>query len=392
MSGDRWTIDSSNGRDWITGVLKDLVSINSINPGLVAGAPGEAKIGEYIGRVLRDLRLPVEVVEIGPERVNVLCTFKGTGGGRSLLLNGHMDTVGVEGMENPFSAEIHNDRLFGRGAQDMKGSLAAMLGVAKALAESTVCVRGDLVLAFVADEEFGSIGTEHLVERLRADAAIVTEPSGLDICLAHKGFQVFEFEIVGRAAHGGCPEDGVDANIRMGRILAELDALSQNLEKAPRHPLVGAPSLHVPLMNGGDQLFMYAARSKISVERRTIPGESAEDVKAEMRTLVDKVTKQDPQFHGTVQHVMGREPHEISRDAGIVKTLGKCAEGVLGKAPGFIGHSWWEDSALIGERGTETVVFGPTGSGIHTTEEWVDIESVVSLARILYDTVLEYCR
>lgn len=391
MTGDQRTIDANIDRTYVTDTLKNLVSINSINPGLVKGAPGEAEIGAYIADALRSLGLPADVTEIAPNRVNVVCTIDGTGAGRSLLLNGHMDTVGVEGMEDPFSAEIRNGRLYGRGAQDMKGGITAMLAAARSLVESRIRLRGDLVLAFVADEEYASVGTEQLVKHVKTDAAIVTEPSGLDICLAHKGFQVFELETVGRVAHGGCPEDGIDANIHMGRILAELDTLSQTLATGSRHPLVGAPSLHVPLMEGGDQLFTYAALSKISVERRTVPGESADETLIEMRELVAKLSERDPRFNGLVRHVMGRDPYEISPDAEIVKTLGRCADRLLGKAPDFIGHSWWEDSGLIGERGTDTVVFGPTGSGIHTTEEWVDIESVVSLARILYDTVLDYC-
>ncbi len=389
MLGD--TSDLVVDRGYVVKTLADLVRINSVNPGLVNGAPGEAEIGEYIATALRLMGLEVEVVEVETGRVNVICVLQGAGNGPSLLLNAHMDTVGVDGMEQPFSGAIRDGRLYGRGAQDMKGSIAATLGVAKALTDNAARFAGDLVLAFVADEEYGSIGTEHLVEHVTTDAAIVTEPSELDICLAHKGFQVFEVETIGRAAHGGCPEDGVDANIHMGRVLSELDALSQRLAGSPGHSLVGAPSLHVPLIDGGDQLFIYSARSKISVERRTIPGDTPEDALMEMEEIVSVLSNTDPQFRGSVRSVLGREPYEISPEAAIVKTLGGCAERVLGKTPAFIGHSWWEDSALIGASGTETVVFGPIGHGIHTTEEWVDIESVVSLARILTLTAREFC-
>jgi acetylornithine deacetylase len=385
------TADVLIDREFVIQKLTDLVRINSVNPGLVDGAPGEAEIGEYIYGELRSLNLPAEVLEIEPGRVNVVASVPGSGGGRSLMLNAHMDTVGVEGMSDPFSGVLRDGKVFGRGSQDMKGSIAAMLGTARAMVESNTRMAGDVVFAFVADEEMGSIGTEHLVGQVKTDAAIVTEPSDLDICLAHKGFHVFEFETVGRAAHGGCPEDGVDANMYMGRILGQLDGLSQSLSSGRQHTLLGAPSLHVPLMAGGDQLFIYAAKSRISVERRTIPGESQEDVLTQMEDLLRGLREADPSFEGSVRSIIGREPYEVPPDAGIVKALGRCAEVVLGRTPEFIGHTWWEDSALLGAAGTETVIYGPTGSGIHTSEEWVDVASVVSLARILMLTAAEYC-
>jgi acetylornithine deacetylase len=385
------TFDLAINRDFLVETLADLVRINSVNPSLADGAPGEAEIGAYIAATLRGVGVPEEILEVERGRVNVVSTIPGAGGGQSLLINAHMDTVGVGGMKEPFSGSIRDGRLYGRGAQDMKGSIAAMIAAARAIVESGVRLNGDLVLAFVADEEYESIGTVHLVEYVKTDAAIVTEPTGLDICLAHKGFQVFEFETIGRAAHGGCPGDGIDANMHMGRVLSELDTLSRSLADGERHPLVGAPSLHVPLIVGGDQLFIYSARSRISVERRTIPGESPENTLEEMEAIVRVLSTADPKFRGSVRHVLGREPYEISPEAGIVKTLGKSAERVLGKTPGFIGHSWWEDSALHGASGIETVIYGPTGHGIHTTEEWVEIDSVVSLARILTHTITEFC-
>jgi acetylornithine deacetylase len=230
-------------QEFLTQTLQRLVQINSINPGLVPGNPGELEIGSYIADVLRTLGLEPQIREIKPERVNVVATLKGSGGGRRLMLNGHMDTVGVQGMERPFSGEIKDGRVYGRGAQDMKGSLAGMLAVFKALGDAEIRLKGDLVFAAVADEEYSSIGTEALVQTAKTDAAIVTEPTGLDICLAHKGFGLFEFETMGRAAHGSSHQDGIDANIHMGRILKELDKLSQILLKSPAHPLLGPPYL-----------------------------------------------------------------------------------------------------------------------------------------------------
>jgi acetylornithine deacetylase len=379
-------------REFLIKTLQKLVQINSINPGLVPGNPGEYEIGAYITEVLRTIGLDPQFQEIKQDRVNVTATLKGTGGGRSLMFNGHMDTVGVEGMEEPFSGRIQDDRVYGRGAQDMKGSIAGMLTAFKALVEADIRLKGDLVFAAVADEEYMSIGTEALVQTVHTDAAIVTEPTGLDVCLAHRGFGLFEFETRGRAAHGSRYQNGIDANIHMGRILKELDNLSQKLLKAPGHPLLGPPSLHVPVIKGGSELFIYSDKCKISVERRTLPGEHFDDAKKEMDAILAGLSVKDRKFHATVLPILFRSAYEISPDSELVKLVSGTIKEVLGREPDFIGHHWWEDSALLGERGIETVVFGPRGEGLHSQEEWVEIQSVVDFAEILTHVAIQYCK
>jgi acetylornithine deacetylase len=379
-------------REFLIKTLQKLVQINSINPGLVPGNPGEYEIGAYITEVLRTIGLDPQFQEIKQDRVNVTATLKGTGGGRSLMFNGHMDTVGVEGMEEPFSGRIQDDRVYGRGAQDMKGSIAGMLTAFKALVEADIRLKGDLVFAAVADEEYMSIGTEALVQTVHTDAAIVTEPTGLDVCLAHRGFGLFEFETRGRAAHGSRYQNGIDANIHMGRILKELDKLSQKLLKAPGHPLLGPPSLHVPVIKGGSELFIYSDKCKISVERRTLPGEHFDDAKKEMDAILAGLSVKDRKFHATVLPILFRSAYEISPDSELVKLVSGTIKEVLGREPDFIGHHWWEDSALLGERGIETVVFGPRGEGLHSQEEWVEIQSVVDFAEILTHVAIQYCK
>ena len=382
-----FTID----RKFLTETLQKLVQINSVNPGLVPGNPGEYEIGAYITEVLRRIGLDPQFQEVKPDRVNVVATLKGSGGGRSLMVNGHTDTVGVEGMEQPFSGKIQDGRVYGRGAHDMKGSIAGMLTALKALVDADIQLRGNLVFAAVADEEYRSIGTEALVQAVTTDAAIVTEPTGLDICLAHRGFGLFEFETRGRAAHGSRYNNGIDANIHMGRILRELDSLSQDLLKAPGHPLLGPPSLHVPIIKGGSELFIYSDRCKIAVERRTIPGETHENIKKEMETILLRLSAHDRKFHATVTPILFRNAYEISPDSELVKLVSQTATQRLGKNPGHIGHHWWEDSALLAESGIETVVFGPKGEGLHSPEEWVDIQSVADFADILTHIAIQFC-
>ncbi|MBI2975800.1 MAG: M20/M25/M40 family metallo-hydrolase, partial [Chloroflexi bacterium] len=224
-------------RDYLLGALADLVGINSINPSLTPGGAGEGNIAEYVARALRALGLEVDTYEPVPGRPSVVGALKGQGGGKSLMLNAHMDTVGVDGMPDPFTAAVRDGKVFGRGAYDMKGSLAACLATAKAVAQSGERLKGDLLIAAVADEEFASLGTAEVIAHHRVDSAIVTEPTEMDICLAHKGFVWLEVETVGRAAHGSRFNEGVDANMRMGRFLAELDKLEQGLRARAPHPL-----------------------------------------------------------------------------------------------------------------------------------------------------------
>jgi acetylornithine deacetylase len=318
-------------------------------------------------------------------------TFRGAGGGRSLMLNGHADTVGVEGMADPFAANVRGGRLYGRGAHDMKGSLAACLGAAKILADAGVRLRGDFVVAAVADEEYGSLGTMDLIKRCRVDAAIVTEPTNMEVCLAHKGYIWIEVETHGKAAHGSRFTEGVDAVMRMGRFLAALDRLEQALRTGPAHPLVGPPSLHAATIQGGTGLSTYAASCRLQIERRTVPGETMDGAVSQIRGIVDRLAAKDSSFVADVRPFFAREPFEIAPDAGIVRTLVAASSAVLGRQPALVGDTPWMDAALLAAAGIETVVMGPRGAGEHSNVEWVDVETVIQTAEILARTAAAYC-
>jgi acetylornithine deacetylase len=378
-------------RDYTVRTLADLVRINSINPSIAPDGPGEAEIAAYVAAALGALGLETAVHEPERRRPTAVGTLRGAGGGRSLMLNAHADTVGVEGMPEPFSAFIRDGKLYGRGAHDMKGSLASSIGAAKALVDAGVRLRGDLVIAAVADEEYGSLGTADLIERYRVDAAIVTEPTNLDICLAHKGYVWIEVETIGKAAHGSRFTEGVDANMRMGRFLAELDKLERSLRAGPAHPLVGPPSLHAAIVSGGSGLSTYAAACTLKIERRTIPGETEADSVGEIQAIVDRLAAADPTFRAKVKPFFARHPFEVSPGAEIVKVLGRAARETLGHQPAFVGDTPWMDSALLADAGIETVVMGPCGAGEHSIEEWVDLESVIAMAEILARTAIAYC-
>jgi acetylornithine deacetylase len=376
---------------YLNRTLADLVRIDSINPTLVPGGAGERAIADYTAQAMRALGLEVASHEPEPGRVSVVGRVRGSGGGRSMMWNAHYDTVGVEGMAEPFSAAVRDGKLHGRGAYDMKGSLAAQLAAAKALIESGARLCGDLLIAAVADEEYGSLGTADIIPRYRVDGAIVTEPTALKVCLAHKGYLWIEVATQGRAAHGSRFDLGVDANMRMGRFLAELDALERDLRSRPPHPLVGPPSLHAATLQGGTGLSTYASRCVLAIERRTVPGETQAQAVAEIHAIADRLRSRDPAFEISVRSFFARDPFEVSRQADIVKVVAGAARETTGREPEYFGDTPWMDAALLAAAGVETVVIGPAGGGAHAAEEWVDLDSVERLARILARSAIAYC-
>jgi len=376
---------------FIQQTASELVRINSVNPGLSPGAPGETAVADYTAAVLERLGLDVARHEPVPDRVSVTGTLRGTGGGRSLMLNAHYDTVGVEGMADPFSGAVRDDRLYGRGAYDMKGSLAACIGAAKVLVDGAERLRGDVVIAAVADEEDASVGTRDLVERIVTDGAIVTEPTALDLCVAHKGFIWVELEVEGRAAHGSRPELGVDANLGMASVLARIAGLVDRLAAGRAHPLVGPPSLHIATVRGGSGLSTYAARCVAGVERRTIPGETEAGVLAEIDDALEAARRANPSLRVTRRHLLTRDPFEAASDGPLGRALLAALQIVRGRPAAVIGDTPWMDSAILAAKGIETVVCGPTGHGAHADEEWVSLPSIVQLADALADTARRYC-
>lgn len=370
-------------------LVSRLVAIDSVNPDLIPGAAGEGAIASFVADWLARAGLDVTRDEPVPGRPNVIAVARGTGGGRSLMLNGHMDTVGVAGMNRPHTPEIVGDRLYGRGAYDMKGGLAAIMLAGAAAAQHRP--RGDVIVTAVCDEEKGSIGTESVLKRWRADAAVITEPTGLAICIAHRGFVWLDIEVTGVAAHGSMPDLGVDAIAKMGTFLVQLERLNHRLRSRPSHPVLGPGSVHASLIDGGQELSSYPARCGVSIERRTVPGESPESVEAEVRRILRRLAARDPQFHASVTRGLAREPYAIAEDAPIVALLRREVATVLRHAPEIMGAPWWMDSALLAEAGIPTVICGPGGEGAHAVVEWVSLEQVEQCAAALTATARAFC-
>ncbi len=354
-----------------------LVELDSTNPDLVADGAGEEAVAAFVAGWLHDAGLEVDRYDAAPGRPNVVGVARGSGGGRSLLLNAHMDTVGVAGMARPFTPVVCDGRLHGRGAGDMKGSLAAIMLAGAAARRAAL--RGDVIVAAVADEEVGSLGTEALLRRTRADAAIVAEPTEEVVAVAHRGFVAFELEIEGRAAHGSRPDLGVDAIAAMGPALTRIAELDRSLRSGAPHPLVGTGSIHASVIEGGQEYSSYPARCRLLGERRTIPGESIDGVRAELETIVAGTG-------AVVQVPFHRLPFEASADSAVVAALQRH----LGRDD-VGGVAYWADSALLADAGIPTVLFGPKAGDIHGEDEWVDLESLQRCYEAYLATAQELC-
>lgn len=379
----------------IVQLLSELVAIDSVNPSLVPSAAGEGQIATFVANWLRLAGAEVAVVpKPDHDRPSVLGILRGTGRGRSLLLYAHLDTVGVTGMHQPHEPTVHGDRLLGRGALDMKGSLAAILLACAACHETRLA--GDLYIIAVADEESGSLGMETLLRYLalrniRPDAAIVPEPTQLQLCLAHRGFAWFTVTTHGRAAHTAIRGEGIDAIARAGRIVVALEQLDQVLQRRPAHDLLGHGSVIASLIRGGSELFTYPAECRIDLIRRTLPGEGVATVDSEIKLLLAELQKHDAQFSATVELKLHRAPFQMSADAPIAMIIAAKAERIMGRKANVVGAPFWTDAGLLAEAGIPTVILGPSGEGLHSDTEWVSLSSVQMLTQILINTATEFC-
>jgi acetylornithine deacetylase len=370
-------------------LLRDLVAIDSVNPSLVPGARGEGAAVEATAAYMRRQGLDVHIQQVAPGRPNVIGVLEGASPGRSLMLCGHIDTVGVEGMRSPFDPREVEGRLYGRGSQDMKGGIAAMIDAAR-LAAHRGLRSGRLIVAVVVDEEYASLGADALVGEWSADGAVVTEPTDLQIGVAHKGFAWVEVETRGRAAHGSRPADGVDAILRMGRVLGLLEALDSQLQVREPHPRLGVASLHASIITGGRELSSYPDACRLEMERRTLPGESESTPEEEVRHILERLRAEDASFESVSRLRFARPPYEIHEDHPVPEALASAAHA-CGVRANRVGMSFWTDAAVLGGAGTPAVLFGPGGAGLHSTEEYVTIADVIACRNVLATLALDWC-
>jgi len=371
-------------------LLRELVAIDSVNPTLVRGAAGEREIADLIAAEMRRGGLDVSVDTVAPGRPNVVGVLEGRAKGRTLMFCGHTDTVGVTGMTDPFTPIERDGRIYGRGAQDMKGGVAAMMAAAAAIAAHGGLASGRLVVAAVVDEEHSSIGADALVKSWRADAAIVTEPTDLEIAVGHKGFAWVDIVVEGRAAHGSRPAEGQDAILRLGRVLSRLEALDRTLQARPPHPLVGTGSLHASIVRGGHELSSYPDRATLQMERRLLPSEPESTALDEVQQILGALTAEDATFRGTGTAVFSRPAYEVPIDHELPRMLADALARV-GGTPRITGASFWTDAAVLGHAGTPSILFGPGGAGLHSIEEYVNVADVLTCRDALVELARRFC-
>ena len=374
------------------GLTQTLVQIDSSSPdlGSIPG-PGETKIARYIKGWLEHRNIESHWIENTKGRPSVVGVVRGSGGGKSLMLNGHIDTVTLQGYEDdPLSGAIKDGKLYGRGSADMKcGVAAALVALLRAKEQG---LRGDVIFTGVADEEAASIGTEQVLEAgWRADAAIVTEPSNLVIFHAHAGFVWVEVDIHGVAAHGSQPQFGVDAICRAGSFLVELERYGKQLAEVAGDPVLGQGRVHVSLIKGGEETSSYPALCTVTLERRTVAGETPDSVEKEIKGLLEQVATRYVDFKYDLRVTFSRSPFSIAKDDPFVSLVGDHVGKSTGSEPVFEGGKFWTDCALLADAGIKGLIWGPVGHGLHAKEEWVDVASIETVADTLSAIAKDYC-
>lgn len=372
----------------VVDLLHALVSIDSVNPLLAPGHPGEVAIAQFITSWARDNGLHTQRIDTSTRRPSVLISNSSVSTGPTLLLCGHIDTVGVEGVKDPFEPRLSGDRLYGRGSYDMKAGLAAALIACRESARAGVT--GRVLVAAVCDEESASTGIQEVLRTVTADAAIVTEPTELAVAVAHKGFVWTEITVTGTAAHGSRPHLGVDAILKTGPLLVAVGDLNERLQQRV-DPVLGSANVHASLISGGIGESTIPDRCELLIERRTLPGETLEDVEAEVAQLLKRCREADEELDVRSRTTLARNPFAAESGAPIVDMTCAAHEAVTGSRPEISGVSFWADSAFIADAGIPTVLYGPGGEGAHAEVEWVSLSETVTCTRTLIATCQTFC-
>lgn len=371
-------------------LLCALTEINSVNNTLVPGAPGESEIADFIGQWFTDRNFEVTRLEATPGRPSIVACSKGATTDSKIMLNGHIDTVTIASYEGDGLKAIRKDgNVYGRGTFDMKGGLVAQMVAAHRAVQ--LGITGQVIVAAVSDEEHGNIGTEEVLKHFTADVGIVAEPTMLGLTVSHKGFVWFDLTINGMAAHGSRHDLGIDAISKAGYALVALDKYATELTARPHVKYLETPSVHASIIKGGEEISSYPAQCTIAIERRTVPGETPEGVRAELVAILDEVAANTKDFSYELGGGFTRAPLQVSEDHEIVRLIQNHFQSHTGNPIEFRGEWYWTDAALMNDAGITTVLFGVDGEGAHAAIEWATESSVHIVADVLTDVVVQWC-
>jgi acetylornithine deacetylase/succinyl-diaminopimelate desuccinylase family protein len=342
--------------------------------------------------MLGEIGLETEFDEVYPSRPNVYGRLRGTEGARTLILNGHLDVVpaGEGWSTDPYGAYLSGDNLFGRGAADMKGGLAAMVLAAKLIRRLDIDLKGDLLITAVADEEVSETGTKHYLRtrsRKPGDFAIVGEPTDLKLCVAQKGQLMYKITVRGRAAHSSRPQEGLNAISKMGKIIHALEEYSETLPRR-KHNLLGSPTVSIGTIIGGTSTSIVPDSCTIRIDRRTLPNESVQSVDEELRQIIDNLTINDNELHVDIGRYFTEDASEVDERSEIVLKLQQACKLLLGFGPSICGFEATSDAGDLCES-MPTIMFGPGSlSQAHRPEEFVSIRQVIDAALVYAGTAL----
>ncbi len=379
----------------LTNLTRELIEIPSFVTGIDQGS--EKEIANFISKTLSEAGFETYLQEVTKDRPNVVGILRGKGGGYTLMLNGHLDTVETHGMKiDPFSGRVQDGRIYGRGAADMKGALAAMIIAGKAIKESNVSLKGDLIISGCADEEGKGTGGEHLAKSgLKVDMAIVGEPTELDLGIAQKGLTYIDITVEGKAAHGSSPEKGKNAILVMNEIISRLNSTYLAKLNKKEHRLLGKPTLNIGFIEGGYRPNVVADFCKISIDRRIIPGEDCQTVEREINEVVSEFQTKDPDVKVKVDVLKWTKclPSEISAEETIVRSVSQNLKHMTGREPRIIGAPYWTDAgSFVNLMKVPTLIFGPGElEQAHSSSESIPIDKLVAFAKTILLTALDIC-
>jgi acetylornithine deacetylase len=373
-------------------LLSAMVKIESVTPWLISTGSGEGEMANYIAKWLAGTGAEIEIVEVQPGRPNVLARLRGAGGGPTLCLNAHTDTVGFANWPaEALVPRIDGDRMYGLGVADDKSGCAAGMLVLRSLASSGARLRGDLLVACVADEEGISIGSEHLARHAGIDAAIVIEPQPTDMLVVeHQGFGWIDVITHGVAAHGSAPEQGVDAIVHLAEVISRLHRLDREVFARNPSQMNGRTVFHTGTINGGTDYATYPNRATLGIEIGTQPGEHLSDRVAEIEAIFAEIADHEPGFRGEVAVRLDRDPFLAQGHERLQEVLVAAMTDVLGRAPLSTGLNAWTDAALLQAAGVPTLLVGATGGNFHAPGEWLSLSEFRKLCAILEKTVVNF--